>query len=106
MNSKTNSLENNIMIRLGSTFGTEAEYYSLVDVVNTLRLNEGNLRDEISKEYGRTPKVINDHIAGKCVEEMCLLAGVNSTITINEEVPCMSLLTSFAAFSRIWLCAL
>lgn len=101
MNSKTNSLENNIMIRLGSTFGTEAEYYSLVDVVNTLRLNEGNLRDEISKEYGRTPKVINDHIAGKCVEEMCLLAGVNSTITINEEVPCMSLLTSFAASTHI-----
>lgn len=101
-NSKTNSFkDNNIMIRLGSTFGTEAEYYSLKDVVDALGLNEGNLRDEISKEYGRTPKVINDHIAGKCVAEMCSQAGVNCTIAINQEVPCMSLLTSFAASTHI-----
>lgn len=104
-NSKTLNYRFNRMIQMdpcSRPIGTEKELYTLKDIVKHLKLDVNNLIAEITKERGnKEPKVINDFIAGKCLEHICSLIGLDCITSVNKAVPGMSQLSSLATSTHI-----
>ena len=78
--------------------------YSLNDVISHLGLKDF-LKAEILKELGIqtncTPKLINDHLTGKCLAQIYAEQGIDCEIMINHEVNGMSKLPSFHCSTQI-----
>ena len=75
------------------------------DVISHLGLKEDYLKVEISKELGIqtncTPKLINYHLTGKCLAQICAEQGIDCKIMINHEVNDVSKLPSFHCSNQI-----
>lgn len=76
----------------------ELKAYSLKDVVKALGLNYSNILEEIKKEnHSQKPHVVSDHVACKCMEEICNSIDPNFEIRINREIGLLSQMSAMNA---------
>jgi hypothetical protein len=105
VNSKTLAILQDKMIQLHSQpdpWGTEREHYSLNEVLMYLGLDLDHLTLEIKREVKKSdPKLINDHLVGKCLKHISTIVGIDCDIYINNEVNGMSELPILGTSTRV-----